>query len=128
MLDRRKYLVFESGGRRLYADLDRVVTVLTEHNTTPVPESAPWLKGICATNGRPVYVLDLSDDYSTDIGSREIVVLRVKSLNLGLPANILPSLDIPADAAVEGENAIELVEDFIESQEIASIENVREVT
>ena len=128
MLYKRKYLVFESGGRRLYADLDRVVTVLTKHDVTPVPESAPWLKGICAIGGRAIYVLDLSEDYSTHTASREIVVLRMKSLNVGLPAHILPSLDLPDDAAMEGENAIELLEDFIESHESSGIEDLQEVT
>ena len=120
MCEKGKYLSFESAGRRLYADLDRVVTVLSNHRVVEVPESEPWLRGICAANGQVVYVVDLADDYRSELEGKELVVLRVKAVNVAVPATILPSLEFSDDASVEAEDAIVLLEDFILSQEALS--------
>ena len=115
------YIIFKIKNEWFAIDVKNVDEILTfPENTSPIPESPNWLKGVFLLRNKNLILVDLPDylHFNDDEEREKVILVSVNSKRLGLAVPLVKEIKW-----VEDNEILELKNDFIRNRGIIPLEN-----
>jgi purine-binding chemotaxis protein CheW len=92
-----KYLTFLCCGQVFGMDIRQVIQIIRIPSITPLPESAPYMKGVIAVRGEMVPVIDLrirlGREAEVDYNKNCIVIISVQGQSVGILVDSISNVE-----------------------------------